>query len=80
MNVDVYRSTRKADLYLYVAEDQAFDALPAELLRQFGEAVHALALELDEHTTLARSDAVKVLRALRADGYYLQLPPVIERI
>ena len=33
----VYRSPRKQEMYLYLAEEDTFDKVPDELLQRFGE-------------------------------------------
>ena len=71
----VYRSEKKAETYLYLADELPFDDLPAQLREQFGEATFVLALELSAGRPLARVDVVKVLESLAESGYYLQLPP-----
>ena len=71
----VYRSEKKAETYLYLADGLTFDELPAELLIQFGEATFVLNLELEKNRKLARVDVEKVLESLDGTGYYLQLPP-----
>jgi len=71
----VFRSEKKAETYLYLADSLPFDDLPAELRDQFGEAIFVLSLELSESQKLARVDVVKVLESLADSGYYLQLPP-----
>lgn len=71
----IYRSDRKAETYLYLAETHEFDDLPDELRRRFGAPAFVMRLEIEAGTRLARADAAEVLRALERDGYYLQLPP-----
>lgn len=71
----IYRSERKAETYLYLAESLEFDDLPDELRRRFGAPAFVMRLEIALKTKLARADAAEVLRALGRDGYYLQLPP-----
>jgi uncharacterized protein YcgL (UPF0745 family) len=71
----VYRSEKKAETYLYLADDLPFDELPAKLRDQFGEATFVLSLELSTSSKLARVDVSKVLEGLAESGYYLQLPP-----
>ena len=71
----VYRSDKKAETYLYLADDLEFDDLPAELREQFGEPAFVLSLELSVERKLARVDAEKVLASLAEQGYFLQLPP-----
>jgi uncharacterized protein YcgL (UPF0745 family) len=71
----VYRSDKKAETYLYLADDLEFDDLPAELREQFGEPAFVLSLELSAERKLARVDTKKVLESLEEQGFYLQLPP-----
>jgi uncharacterized protein YcgL (UPF0745 family) len=71
----VYRSDKKAETYLYLAQDLAFDDLPAELRQAFGEPAFVMQLKLNAERRLARVDAGQVLEQLETHGYYLQLPP-----
>ena len=71
----IYRSERKAETYLYLAEPLSFEELPGELQRRFGEPAFVMRLEIGPDTRLARVDAAVVLRALENDGFFLQLPP-----
>ncbi|MFZ5654568.1 MAG: YcgL domain-containing protein [Pseudomonadota bacterium] len=71
----VYRSSRRADLYLYVTEARDLAPVPEDLLARFGTPELALCLELGPDRRLARADSGAVLAALRGCGWYLQLPP-----
>jgi uncharacterized protein len=71
----VYRSGKKAETYLYLAEGRAFEELPAELRAAFGEPIFVMQLKLDEGRRLARVDVRLVLERLSELGYFLQLPP-----
>lgn len=71
----IYRSERKAETYLYLAESLPFDELPERLRLHFGEPVFVMRLEIGPQSRLARVEAADVLRALAQDGYFLQLPP-----
>lgn len=73
----VYRSRRKAETYLYVADELSFDDLPAELREAFGEPVLVMQLTVDEDRRLARVDTSQLLKKLETEGFYLQLPPEI---
>ena len=73
----VYRSDKKAETYLYLAENMEFGDLPLELQERFGEPVFVLQLELSVDRRLARVDVVKVLESLAKHGFYLQLPPKV---
>lgn len=74
----VYRSPRKSQMYLYLAERDGFSAVPEALLSRFGEPRLVIELELTAQRKLAREDVVEVMRNLRGQGYHLQLPPQLE--
>ena len=71
----VYRSDKKAETYLYLADGIEFNDLPTELQERFGEPAFVLRLELSTDRNLARVDVTKVLESLAEYGFYLQLPP-----
>ena len=71
----VYRSDKKAETYLYLADGVEFNDLPTELQERFGEPAFVLRLELSTDHRLARVDVTKVLESLTEHGFYLQLPP-----
>ena len=76
--VVVYKSVRVAQMYLFVDQQEGLDRVPEALLTRFGRPVEALRLELSPERRLSRSSAPAVLDAIAAQGFYLQLPPVIE--
>ena len=71
----VFRSRRNADTYLFVDHQEGFARVPESLLREFGAAERAMTLALTPERRLARADAADVLRCIRENGFYLQLPP-----
>ena len=75
---DIYRSPNKPDTYLYVPKLEGLKRVPEQLLEVFGKPQFAFTLVLTPERPLARAEAPKVLSALEASGYYLQLPPVDE--
>ena len=76
---DVYKSSRKENLYLYVDAQEGLARVPEELLKQFGEPRKTLSFELTGERRLATEDAPTVLANLKSRGYHLQLPPADER-
>lgn len=74
----VYRSPRKQEMYLYLAEEDAFDKVPAALLARFGEPVLVIELELSPERKLARENVDQVMNDLREKGFHLQMPPKLE--
>ncbi len=77
MNCVVYKSDRKPDAFLYLADDCEFQELPGELQQIFGAPVRVMRLELSRKSRLARVDASAVRQELEKNGYFLQLPPGI---
>lgn len=75
IHCDVYRSSRKENLYIYVTKEEGLDRVPAELLAQFGEPEIALSFMLTSDRQLAKEDPERVLINLNNQGYHLQLPP-----
>ena len=75
MHCYVYASLRKPDSYLWLAERDAFGALPASLVLLLGDLRLVLEVELDEQRRLPNEDAAAVLAHLHSQGWHLQLPP-----
>ena len=73
--VAVYRSTKKADTYLYLPVEETLDTLPQELSALFGRAVFAMELVITPELKMSRLQAADVLVELQERGYVLQLPP-----
>jgi uncharacterized protein YcgL (UPF0745 family) len=74
----VYRSARKNEMYLYLAEEGGFDKVPEALLARFGEPLLVIELELSPQRRLAREDVDQVMANLRSQGFHLQLPPQMD--
>lgn len=75
MKCMVYRSDRKSETYLYLADGTKFEDLPDSLQQLFGEPAFVMRLDLAGGRRLARVDAEAVRESLENDGYFLQLPP-----
>ncbi|CAM4301979.1 YcgL domain-containing protein [Acinetobacter pragensis] len=83
MHCSIYKSSKKDEMYLYVArpaenEAEAFD--PLEVLSEpvraaFGRATFVMHLELSESRTLARVNVMHVIDSLETKGFFLQMPP-----
>ena len=76
--VRVYKSPKKAETYLYTPKSQSVEELPEALLAVFGTPELVMDMLLTPEKKLARVEAVKVLDALEAQGFYLQMPPAKE--
>ena len=69
----IYRSSRKVDTYLYLADKDDFSILPESMLSIFGDPEFSFSFELAMDKKLAREDTSEVLANLKAQGYHLQL-------
>jgi len=72
--VSVFRSSKKADTYLYVRRGQVWDELPESLRGIFGKPVHSMDLILTGERKLARTTGKQVLEAIADKDFYLQMP------
>jgi uncharacterized protein YcgL (UPF0745 family) len=75
MRCYVYRSEKRADTYVYLRDEGAFELLPDPLRASLSPLVAALSFELTEGRALAREDAAVVRANLRERGFHVQLPP-----
>ena len=78
--VQVFRSPRRGETYLYVDQARGLEDVPEALLLQFGPPEPVLSLLLTPERRLARVRAAEVLEAIAARGYFLQLPPTPEEL
>lgn len=74
MIVAVYKSSKKADTYLYIEKRDDFSPVPKSLLETFGKAKFVMLVPLTKRD-LAIADKEKVMAEIRQKGFYLQLPP-----
>lgn len=70
----VYRSSKKSDMYLYVDKKDDLSRVPAPLLSLFGTPKPAMVLLVTEDKKLSRIDAVELMRQIEEKGYFLQMP------
>lgn len=84
MHCDIYKSSKKDEMYLYVARPEQVNQAPdidpleivPELLRQtFGRATFVMHLELSAERKLARVNVLHVIDSLENKGFFIQVPP-----
>ncbi|MDC0948735.1 YcgL domain-containing protein [Gammaproteobacteria bacterium] len=75
MRTWVYRCCRKADTFLYLAREDAFDVVPEALMKLLGDVETVMSLDLSARERLARIDVHSLQQHLTEDGYWLQMPP-----
>jgi len=75
MRCYVYRSSRRADTYVYLPRQDDFTELPEGLRSALGRLEFALEFDLTPERRLAQKDPATVLANLESQGFHLQLPP-----
>lgn len=75
MRCFVYKCLRRADTYVYLAERDGFDKIPAPLRDRLGSLSLVLEFELAAGRTLARQDPEVVRANLAEHGVHIQFPP-----
>ena len=75
MRCFVFKSLRKADTYVYLADREGAGLLPPPLQAALGELAFVMELDLPPGRKLAREDADKVRENLAARGFHIQFPP-----
>ena len=75
MDCFVYKGVRKADTYLWIPQEDVFEAVPSALMEKLGQLEAVMSFELNPGRKLARTSAEEVISAFEDQGYYLQLPP-----
>ena len=80
MNCYVYRSKHKQGLYLYLAEKDDFSRVPDSLLKLLGETLFSFEFNLSEDRKLVRAEASEVIRNMKENGFFLQMPPARDEL
>lgn len=75
MNCYVYRSNSKEGMYLYLVEKDDFEKVPDSLLSLLGDIVFSFKFDLGADRKLVRAEAKEVIRNLKENGFFLQMPP-----
>lgn len=78
--VEIFRSSRKEEMYLYVEKTKGLVDVPETLMKQFGDAQSVMTLVLAPERKLARADTAEVLQNIEQHGFYLQMPPTAEEL
>jgi len=74
----IYKSAKKAQMYLFVKIRDDFSLVPEPLMAMFGTPTLVTLTNLTTKKKLAFANLEKVKANLNEDGYYLQLPPPLE--
>lgn len=76
----IYKSPKKAGMYLYVAKRDDFSGVPQALREMFGKPQFVMLFNLEGDKPLVRADKAEVLAKIENDGFYLQMPPPSENL
>ena len=74
MQCFIYRSAKKTDTYLYLAEEDKLNELPEGLDKLLGRLEFVMELDLTKIKRLENADIEEVKCNLSGIGFYLQLP------
>jgi len=81
MNAYIYKSTKKEELYLYIANKDDFSDIPQPLYDSMGkEPVFVMEVELTPERKLARENITTVMENLATQGFHVQVPPPIAAV
>jgi len=75
MNCAIYKGNKKSNHYLYIEREDDFSRVPEVLLKMLGDLELVMTLELDLERKLSQADVTQVIKSLRDQGYYFQMPP-----
>lgn len=74
MKCAVYRSNKKDLTYLYLPESEDMSKVPEALLKMISPVERVLEFDLTAERRLAQESAVEVLKLLKEQGWFLQMP------
>ena len=77
MKCRIYKSLKKSEAYLYLAENKQLEELPNRLEKLLGKLEFVMDLELTPDRKLARVNVLVVIENLQKEGFYLQMPPLV---
>jgi hypothetical protein len=81
MNAYIYKSTKKEELYLYIAKKDDFSNVPQALYDSMGkEPVFVMEIELTPERKLARENVNTVIKSLETQGFHVQMPPPVASV
>jgi hypothetical protein len=75
---DVYKSSKKSEMYLYVKRDDALERVPEALIELFGKAEKTMTMVVTADKKFAQFTGERLLEVLDEKGFYLQMPPAMD--
>ena len=76
----VYKSSKRANTYLYIEKRDDFSKIPDPLMDTFGTPLYVMMFDLSKREKLGIADIKLVQSELTDKGFYLQLPPKEENL
>ncbi|MBQ4835272.1 MULTISPECIES: YcgL domain-containing protein [Pseudoalteromonas] len=76
----VYKSSKKADTYLFIEKRDDFSKVPEPLMNTFGTPLFVMLVDLAKREKLGVADLSLVKEQLTEQGFYLQIPPPEENL
>lgn len=70
----VYKSQKKDETYIFIPSTTPLSELPEELLKVLGEAEMIMTLILTPDKKMARGTAKEIMKSIKEQGFYLQMP------
>ncbi|HDY84441.1 hypothetical protein LCGC14_1480850 [marine sediment metagenome] len=81
MNAYIYKSSRKAELYIYITQKDDFSNVPQALYDSMGkEPIFVMEIALTPERKLARENVNTVIKDLQSKGFHVQIPPPIASV
>ena len=77
MHCFIYKSSKKEELYLYMAKQDDFSDIPEAILKSIGLPEFVMQLDITPERTLAREKAADVIQGLEEHGFFIQMPPTV---
>ncbi|NOR79959.1 MAG: hypothetical protein GQ529_03875 [Methyloprofundus sp.] len=77
MQCFIYKSNKKDELYLYLDKQDDFSSLPEAILKSIGQPEYVMQLEITPERKLARESATNVIKGIKENGFFIQMPPTI---
>lgn len=78
MIIQIFRSSKKDEMYLYVEKQKGVKDVPEALMERFGKPVAVMTMLLTPEKKLARANAQDIMDSILEKGFYLQMPPARE--
>lgn len=76
----IYKTKKKAGMYLYIEKRDQFDVLPDNLRQVFGTPIFVMLFNLAGAKPLIHADNQDVMRQIKEKGFYLQMPKEEENL